>query len=132
MNRIVDLNTTRRGLLRIIGVVGGGLLASGGCRETEERSLGNVAPAANPGRLLRDAIREHFAYLSIGEEVVEAFARDLTEHQGPWSPGTSPRPFTRFLASTDFFQQGADENRPLRYVAYYDPYVSTCYNPFAG
>ncbi len=132
MNQTLDSNMTRRRLLHYIGMLGGGLLAGTGCQETEERSLGEGAGVPNSGRSLHDAIREHFAYLSIDEQVVDAFARDLTEHQGPWNPDTSPRPFTRFLASTDFFQQGADETRPLRYVVYYDPYVSACYNPFAG
>ena len=35
-----------------------------------------------------------------------------------------------YLSSTDFFINDADESRPVRFVALYDPYVSPCYNPF--
>ena len=36
-----------------------------------------------------------------------------------------------FLLSTDLFDHGADENREIRYVRYYDPYSFACGNPFA-
>src|SRR4051812_1845325 len=38
---------------------------------------------------------------------------------------------SRYLLSTDFFQNGADEGQPVRYVAFYDPYAAPCRNPFA-
>ena len=123
------LNWTRRRLLQWLGVVGGGLLA-GGCGPETGSDDDASATSPPPTRLLDLALRQHFSYLSIEPRVIEAFARDLTRHQGPWNPKTSPAPFTRFLASTDFFQNGADESRTLHYVAYYDPYVSSCYNPF--
>ncbi len=132
MNRFLDPGLTRRRLLRFAGILGGGLFVSGGCRGTEETTRADVAPAGAREPTLHRAIREHFVYLSVGDQVIDAFAKDLRRNQGPWNPETSPRPFTRFLASTDFFQNGADETRPLRYVTYYDPYVSTCYNPFGG
>ena len=34
-----------------------------------------------------------------------------------------------FLLSTDFFQNGMREDRPLQYVTFYFPYKSPCYNP---
>ncbi len=37
---------------------------------------------------------------------------------------------SQFLLSTDFFQNGADESRELKYIAYYDPYVAACRHPF--
>lgn len=132
MNRFLDLGLTRRRLLRFAGILGGGLFVGGGCQDTEEATRADVAPAEGGELSLHRAIREHFVYLSVDDQVIDAFAEDLTRNRGPWDPETSPRPFTRFLASTDFFQNGADETRPLRYVSYYDPYVSTCYNPFGG
>jgi hypothetical protein len=38
-----------------------------------------------------------------------------------------------YLLSSDFFANGADETRPVRYVSYYDPMdrVRPCGNPFA-
>ena len=116
----------RRALLRWMGVLGGSLFVGSGC-DNADTTLSN--PTAKPTPL-RAAIRKHFDYLQFDDEVIEAFERDLTRQQGPWNSRTSPRPFTRFLASTDFFQHNADENRPLRYVTFYDPYVSPCYSPF--
>lgn len=118
---------------RLFGFVGlgGSAFAATGCApdESDEPQNGSgVEPG--PESNLHRAIRDHFPYLSFEDAVIDAFAADLVRHQGPWSAHASPRPFTRFLASTDFFQHGADESRPLTYVAYYDPYVSTCYNPF--
>jgi hypothetical protein len=37
----------------------------------------------------------------------------------------------QFLMSTDFFPNGADELRPLRYRQLHDPHISVCYNPMA-
>jgi len=36
---------------------------------------------------------------------------------------------SQVLLSTDFFQNGMDENKTIKYVLYYDPYISFCYNP---
>jgi len=129
MKRFFEMDLTRRRLLRFFGVLGGGLLLGGGC-EREDRARNGVVTQPGIDRRLQRAIREHFAYLTIDDPVIEAFARDLARHQGPWNPETSPRPYTRFLASTDFFQNSGNETRPLAYVAFYDPYVSSCYNPF--
>lgn len=35
-----------------------------------------------------------------------------------------------YLLSTDFFANGADEQRAVSYVSFYDPYVRPCSNPF--
>lgn len=121
--------------MRLAGILGGGLLVGGGCREADETDEAQHSGDIRSEKVdlpLRHAIREHFAYLSIDDQVIDAFSKDLGRHQGRWNPETSPRPYTRFLASTDFFQNGADEARPLRYVAFYDPYVSSCYNPFGS
>lgn len=132
MKRFLDMSLTRRRLLRFAAVVGGGLLLGESCREADDTKRNDDTRGETTDLPLHRAIREHFAYLSIDDQVIEAFAGDLGRHQGPWNSETSPRPYTRFLASTDFFQNGADESRPLRYVAFYDPYVSACYNPFEG
>ena len=36
-----------------------------------------------------------------------------------------------FLCSTNFFLNDADESKPVRYVRFYHPYVSPCWNPFS-
>ncbi len=38
---------------------------------------------------------------------------------------------TKFLFSTNFFREGADETKPVKYLSYYDPYKMPCQNPFA-
>jgi len=35
----------------------------------------------------------------------------------------------QFLLSTDFFQEGMNESRTIKYVLYYDPYINPCYTP---
>jgi hypothetical protein len=40
------------------------------------------------------------------------------------------RVVTQYLMSSDFFINGADKNRTVRYLGYYDPLVA-CNNPFA-
>lgn len=37
---------------------------------------------------------------------------------------------SRFLLSTDFFWNGADETIPVRYLGYYVPGRAACFNPF--
>lgn len=37
-----------------------------------------------------------------------------------------------FLLSTDFFENGADESRLVKYVAFYDPTAAICRNPFVN
>lgn len=36
-----------------------------------------------------------------------------------------------YLLSTDFFANGMDETRTIKYVAYYNPYLRPCMNPFS-
>ncbi len=120
---------TRRRFVNALAIASGGLLFGSACREEEAHDPRAQMAPQHP--LLTRALRAHFRYLEFDDAVIEAFAKDLTRHQGPWHPRTSPPPFTRFLASTDFFQNGADETRALTYVRYYDPYASPCYNPFA-
>jgi hypothetical protein len=38
---------------------------------------------------------------------------------------------SKFLLSTDFFSKGADENQPVKYIAYNNPYRVGCLNPMA-
>ncbi|MEO5883788.1 MAG: hypothetical protein ABIQ06_15330 [Caldimonas sp.] len=37
---------------------------------------------------------------------------------------------SRYLLSTDFFEHGADESRPVAYIEFHDPYRIACRNPF--
>ncbi len=105
-------------------------------------------------------LRRRLAYLRLEEEGLVQFARDFQEglsarrrRRAAWAgmlglaqvhanllsllPGTSGlRQFeneivTAFLLASDFFFNGADESRPLRYIGLLDPYRRPCANPFA-
>ncbi|MCP4005678.1 MAG: hypothetical protein GY725_15925 [bacterium] len=110
-----------------------GLLELAGCSgEESSPNRTRTSPSQLPSSKLAASLAEHFHYLDFEEGVLEAFARDFESHYGKWRSDRSPKPFTRFLASTDFFQNGADESRKLAYVRLYDPYLSLCYNPFSA
>ena len=38
---------------------------------------------------------------------------------------------TNFLLSSNFFREGADETKPVKYLFYYDPYKAPCQNSLA-
>jgi hypothetical protein len=78
-------------------------------------------------------LRAHFPYLQLEPDGVRQYLADYRRHRQPLS-GRSPLPedfYTQYLLSTDFFRWGADESRPVHYVAFADPYVSPCRNPLA-
>jgi hypothetical protein len=83
------------------------------------------------GHARRLASRLH--YLKFERADLERFIADWERYVGPLSRwhALPPELDTRLLLSSDFFQNGADESKPVRYVAFYDPYVSTCSNPLA-
>ena len=93
--------------------------------------LGGSVARAQPKRArLQDLLREHFSYLQLSDEVLDAFVRDherVGRSSGPKGRAI-PVP-SRFLLSTDFFQNGADESRPVNYVAFHGAYTTPCYNP---
>jgi hypothetical protein len=121
-----------------------------------------VALTGGTGFILRDSIiglqsgevtgylRENFHYLEleVSDGEMESFFRDFTDSYRPivrphwqrWLRGRDGRHFESvlaqvagmFLLSTDFFLNGADESRPVRYVRFYNPYKSPCWNPLAG
>jgi hypothetical protein len=130
----IPRRTPRRAFLRALSIGAASPLALAplvGCDATMED---DAAPADAPGPqspLARELAAE-FAYLDIAPATFERFSRDFERAYGRWRPGQENRPGARFLASTDFFQNGADESRRLRYVRFYDPYLSPCYNPFSG
>ena len=135
----------RRDILRLafLGAVALGAAALGvvlrslrGPRATGEQ----VAPAAAQGSASPLApadpesfgpqLRKKFDYLSIDDAVIEAYVRDRRRTTGGRRL-VSSKEYQRFLLSTDFFQNGADESRPLRYVSLFDAYASPCYQPLA-
>ena len=124
----------RRVLLGLaLGVAGGSLL----WRAWRRREPGGSAVAR--------VLEENLGYLQIREEDRERFARDFATYapmaegrladRSRWSgarvEALEERICLTFLMSSDFFQNGADESRPLRYRALYEPSKVGCANPFA-
>lgn len=76
----------------------------------------------------------HFDFLTVPDDTVRAFLDAHVSHGRGWP--TSSRSWSafvsRFLLSTDFFPHGQDESRALAFVAYYDPYLTPCYNPLVS
>ena len=86
-------------------------------------------PMSETGEALATQLRERLAMLEVPDATLAKWVNRFEQHNGPWK-GRKPsrKDLQNFLLSTDFFPN-ADEGEPLRFVSYYDPYVSVCYNP---
>lgn len=74
----------------------------------------------------------HFDYLTLDRTGVERYVREYQRVFGKVHPRSIARNqefYTKYLMSTDFFQHGGDESRPVRFVALYHPYTTPCWNP---
>jgi hypothetical protein len=114
------------GAVATVLAAGGGVLAA--------RRWARRSPAPGARAALGRQLRARFRYLRCEEAVFERFLDDfeahfpaLVRHAG----SSRVDVFGRFLLSTDFFAHG-DPARPLRYVTFYHPYVTPCYNPLAA
>jgi|SRR5919197_2481937 hypothetical protein len=78
-------------------------------------------------------LRAHFSYLNLDPAGVAQYFADCERYRASFSPHRplGPDIYTDFLLSTDFFRNGADESRLIRYVGFYDPAVTACNNPLA-
>ncbi len=83
------------------------------------------------GAALAAAIRGYYDYLDLDPPGIQAFvtAYDAARARR-MVDGTLADALPRYLLSTDFFLNGEDEARPLRYVAFYHPRVTPCFRPF--
>ncbi len=75
----------------------------------------------------------YFDYLKIPDALADQYVGDYRTHVhdiGRLSELDDDF-YTRFLLSTDFFQNNADESLTLTYVAIYGPTITLCYNPLA-
>ena len=85
------------------------------------------ATPPGPGQQMIALLREYFSYLEFDDSVATQFVLDYARHYGPVED--AGRFFATFLLSTDFFENGQDESRPLQYVALYGPMLNPCLNP---
>jgi hypothetical protein len=97
------------------------------------------------GSAVARVLETNLGYLQTSEEDRERFARDFAA-EAPMAEGRltgrdrwsgarvealEERICAAFLMSSDFFRNGADEKRPVRYLALYEPTKVGCTNPFA-
>jgi hypothetical protein len=86
-------------------------------------------PMSETGEQLAALIRERLDMLEIPDATIAKWVNAYEKHEKPWSgEKVSRKDLQNFLLSTDLFPSG-DEQKPLAFVAYYDPYISVCYNP---
>ena len=88
-----------------------------------------VVDAMDQGAVV-ESIRRRFRYLRLNEDDIRSFVDHYTSHFGPITGKDLTDVRVRFLMSTDFFEQGADETREIYYQGFYDP-ESGSENPFA-
>jgi hypothetical protein len=95
----------------------------------ELEELDPPEPMSETGAVLAQLIVERLDMLEVHEGAVSRWVNRYEQHHGPWKgKKVGRKDLQNFLLSTDFFPE-ADESKPLRFVAYYDPYISVCYNP---
>ncbi len=92
-------------------------------------------------------IRQELSFMKLDENGVREFVSEYTKNMS-WktklalksfalSPLTSRqsrkihRLMTMYILSTDFFDNGMDESRTVKYIAIYDPQGRPCINPFS-
>jgi hypothetical protein len=129
----------------ILSVLASGLLSS----------LGGwwiLKPTSNVDMIV-GLVRKKLNYLQIDEAGLNAFAKDFAKEGSRASKKLTiishlyihtnlldsmsrmndlgDRFAKNFLLSSDFFWNGSDVTRVVKYLGFYDPYVSPCRNPFA-
>jgi hypothetical protein len=122
--------------------IGGAVVASGAAgltwwasQDAEVLDAGEIdeidppEPMSETGQVLAKLLRKRLDMLELPETTIAKWVNQLEKHRKPWKgKKVSRKDLQNFLLSTDFFP-AADESKPLRFVAYYDPYISVCYNP---
>jgi hypothetical protein len=90
---------------------------------------GPPEPLSETGARLAAQLIERLDMLNLPDATVARWVNRYEQHRGPWK-GKKPsrKDLQNFLLSTDLFPDG-NEAKPLRFVSYYDPYISVCYNP---
>ena len=116
--------TRRRLLVAALGAAAGAVLAW-----LHGLVLGPEKGAASP---IAEILKRRLEYLDLEPDGVASFAEHYAREVHPQpGPELEDDVVVRFLLSSDFFWNGADESRAVRFTRYHDPYAAACANPFA-
>lgn len=86
-------------------------------------------PMSETGQRLAKLIKKRLDMLVIPDATIAKWVNAYERNEKPWSgKHVGRKDLQNFLLSTDLFPAG-DQEKPLAFVAYYDPYISVCYNP---
>ena len=114
-----------------LGLTAGGIAIATGAGYWVLRSNVPAPPVRGPEiHELADRFEAHFDYLQIDREGLLRFLEAWQSANHSLGALSAEMPYLAFLESSDFFINGADESRPVRFVMLRDPYVNPCFNPF--
>ena len=99
------------------------------------------------GEAAADIIRNELPYLKLEDAGLRKFVSDFSKRKdaryrmtirgysflgiSSSRSGKINQLVTAYLLSSDFFSNGMDEKRVVKYVALYDPYLRPCAHPFS-
>lgn len=125
---------TRRSFLALTVVGASMAAAAGGAtwwikHRGELEGLEPPEPMSETGAQLAELLAKRLDMLKLPEATLSKWVNRYEKHNGPWKgKKVGRKDLQNFVLSTDLFPDG-DESKPLRFVSYYDPYISVCYNP---
>jgi hypothetical protein len=87
----------------------------------------------SPVEVIEKMVLDHLPYLTIDPESLRQYASLYHRWQADHERRKPRKDIVeRFLKSSNFFQNGADESKTVKFVAFFDPYSSPCYSPFTA
>lgn len=126
---------TRRQVIQIVAGAGTALTASAaGVLLLNTHHPGEPQPLSRE-ELIEWTVRDALSYLKLEPGGLRAFASRYVQWQSqqPHPPEEPQRDIVeRYLMSTNFFRNNADESQLVEFVVFYDPYLMPCYSPFSG
>ncbi len=104
--------------------------------DPEEEDLFGSLDLGMTGNAEEIAARVHksLPFLKLDPSGVAKFAHELVaaREKGDMKPIYWLDLAHRYLLSSDFFDNGADLAKPVKFVLFYEPYLTPCFNPFAS
>ncbi len=112
-----------------------GAPAAGKLFDPQEEDLFSTLDLGMTGNAeeIAERVQKALPFLELHPASVKTFAGELVaaREKGDMKPIYWLDLAHRYLMSSDFFDNGADVAKPVKFVLFYDPYSSPCYNQFA-